>query len=50
MASASEARENPACSTSAKRRRKEMIKFVITFIIGFLIGYFADDIFPDWED
>lgn len=27
-----------------------MIKFVITFIIGFLIGYFADDIFPDFED
>lgn len=27
-----------------------MIKFVITFIIGFLVGYFADDIFPDFED
>ena len=27
-----------------------MIKFVITFIIGFLVGYFADDIFPDWDD
>ena len=27
-----------------------MIKFVITFVVGFLVGYFADDIFPDWED
>lgn len=27
-----------------------MIKFVITFVVGFLIGYFADDIFPDFED
>ena len=27
-----------------------MIKFVITFVVGFLVGYFADDIFPDWDD
>lgn len=27
-----------------------MIKFVITFVVGFLVGYFADDIFPDFED
>ncbi len=27
-----------------------MLKMCICIVIGFLLGYFADDIFPDFED
>ena len=27
-----------------------MLKMCVCIVIGFLLGYFADDIFPDFED